>query len=544
MVPGTEPRFDPRDPWDVLHNPSAPNLHWSTSNIGEALPGVPTPLSWSLWDVMEGASREAAFAIGALTRAERRTPAAIEERFIRIFYGRPAVLVEYLVLMGDRLPGTSGEASARGIFGRVPDDIDYHATIRRYPIVAWRLPYTFVNAPRRLRAAAAATDRWYGEQLARVPHLSKSDTAVTFRLAQRKFADMIVIQGHVLYGAVQLLYDALDKLVKKTGVGDLGVLSGTGGAEMLGVVSDIWAASRGRLPLEEVVRRHGFHGPKEGELSSRVWREDQTPLRTLIDEYASRPDSEDPLLRERVRSAERERMEQEVLAAVSPVQRPGTRLLLRLAADRIPLRGVAKRSFMQGFDVSRAAARRLGEFLHEEGVIDASDDAFYLTAEEVTGVPPRNAKELVEMRKERGRLYEQLELPKDWKGVPVPTPIDTTAAPPGTTLEGIGVSTGVIEGVARIVNDPANDEVEPGEILVAPFTDPSWSSVMFISTALVVDIGGALSHAAIVARELGIPCVVNTGHGSRVIRSGDRLRVDGSTGTVEILDRAALPEPA
>jgi pyruvate,water dikinase len=237
-------------------------------------------------------------------------------------------------------------------------------------------------------------------------------------------------------------------------------------------------------------------------------------------------------------------MERDVLAAVSRAERPGTRLLLRLAADRIPLRGVAKRSFLQAFDVGRAAARRLGELLHEEGVIDAPDDVFYLTADEVTGVPPRNAKELVQMRKERGRQYEQVEVPKHWKGMPQPLEIDTTVAAPGTTLEGIGVSSGIVEGVARVVEDPAEDEVEPGEILVAPFTDPGWSSVMFISAALVVDIGGALSHAAIVARELGIPCVVNTGHGSRAIRSGDRLRVDGTAGTVEIVERVALPEPA
>ena len=76
---------------------------------------------------------------------------------------------------------------------------------------------------------------------------------------------------------------------------------------------------------------------------------------------------------------------------------------------------------------------------------------------------------------------------------------------------------------------------------MTPTTDPSWSSVMFISSALVVDIGGALSHAAVVARELRVPCVVNTRSGSRTIKTGDRIRVNGSSGTVEILERAASP---
>ena len=72
-------------------------------------------------------------------------------------------------------------------------------------------------------------------------------------------------------------------------------------------------------------------------------------------------------------------------------------------------------------------------------------------------------------------------------------------------------------------------------MLVAETTDPSWSSIMFISSALVMDSGGALSHAAVVARELEIPCVVNTHTGTKRIRTGDRVRVDGDAGTVEIL---------
>jgi pyruvate,water dikinase len=114
-------------------------------------------------------------------------------------------------------------------------------------------------------------------------------------------------------------------------------------------------------------------------------------------------------------------------------------------------------------------------------------------------------------------------------------------------LTGIGVSAGTVEGVVRVVIDPAQ-ELKPDEILVAPTTDPSWSSIMFVSRALVVDIGGVLSHAAVVARELGLPCVVNTGTGTRRLRTGDRVRVDGKAGTVEILKRAPdpsdLPDPA
>ena len=127
----------------------------------------------------------------------------------------------------------------------------------------------------------------------------------------------------------------------------------------------------------------------------------------------------------------------------------------------------------------------------------------------------------------------------------MPEPISLEDDPGGRpdvipgVITGIGVSAGVVEGVARVVLEPDFAEIEPDEILVSPTTNPSWSSIMFVSAGLVVDIGGALSHAAVVARELGLPCVVNTQVGSRVINTGDRLRLDGKEGTVEILERAA-----
>ena len=89
-----------------------------------------------------------------------------------------------------------------------------------------------------------------------------------------------------------------------------------------------------------------------------------------------------------------------------------------------------------------------------------------------------------------------------------------------------------------MVLDPSEAEVEDWDILVAYTTDPAWVSLMFLSQALVVDIAGLMSHAVVVARELGIPCVMNTQIGTRALRTGDTVRVDGCTGTIEILQRA------
>ena len=115
-------------------------------------------------------------------------------------------------------------------------------------------------------------------------------------------------------------------------------------------------------------------------------------------------------------------------------------------------------------------------------------------------------------------------------------PAEAVAGP----LTGIGVSAGVGRGRARVVTDPADPRgIEPGEVLVAPLTDPAWTPLFLAAIAVVVDVGALQSHAAIVARELGIPAVVSVEGASRQIVDGDELEVDGDRGTVTVVQRAA-----
>jgi pyruvate,water dikinase len=103
-------------------------------------------------------------------------------------------------------------------------------------------------------------------------------------------------------------------------------------------------------------------------------------------------------------------------------------------------------------------------------------------------------------------------------------------------LRGVAASAGVVEGIARVISSPDEiPSVEEGEILVCPITAPSWGPVFGRIRATVSDLGGIMSHAAIVSREYGLPAVVGTGRGTRAIHTGDRLRVDGDTGVVTIL---------
>jgi pyruvate,water dikinase len=449
--------------------------------------------------------------------------------------------MEYLAAVGDRMPGASGEDVVGNLFGRVPETMSFAPSRRRYPVIAVKLPRAMVAAPRRVRRRAPEIDAWWRESVARLPELSPDESRELLREANRTFDESLMWHSLALLSVVQPLLVELTKLVERTGVGDVGALSGSGGAEMA-IVEDIWKASRGIQTVADVVANHGFHGPLEGEISSRVWREDTAPLERMVEGYAMRDESENPVVREQLARAQLPALQQEVLAALPARKRPAARMLLTLAARLIPLRGVGKRSFLQSLDVARGAARRIGEHLAADGALDAPDDVFALTLDELTGTLPGDAKQLVTQRGGRREEYKALRLPGSWRGVPETTSDDEPEVDEGV-ITGIGASAGVAEGVVRVIHDPSFAEVEPGEILVTPTTDPSWASIMFLSAALVVDIGGALSHAAVVARELGIPCVVNTRNGSRTLKTGDRVRVDGSTGTVEVLAAITQGEP-
>jgi pyruvate,water dikinase len=107
----------------------------------------------------------------------------------------------------------------------------------------------------------------------------------------------------------------------------------------------------------------------------------------------------------------------------------------------------------------------------------------------------------------------------------------------GAELRGAAASPGVVEGVARVVIDVRQiGEIRDGDILVCPITSPAWAPIFTKVEAVVTDIGGVMSHAAIVCREYGLPAVVGTGHATARIRTGQTIRVDGSAGTVKIVE--------
>jgi phosphohistidine swiveling domain-containing protein len=523
---------------DPLHRPGGWDTHWTTDNVGEALPGVVTPLGWTFWgDGMDQMCRDVAYALGIFTAAERASPAVDEDRIISVFYGRIALRLEWLGAIGDRMPGTSGPEAISGMLGRVPPTMTFHPTPRRWPMIAARLPRAALTSPRRIRSLAAATSVWWEHQKTQASTSDAETARRAFHEGLHRFHQVMTIHGIGLFSVVNPLIQALGTIVERAGVGDVGLLSGTGGAEM-SLVEDLWSASRGRMSVHQVADRHGYHGPREGEIASRVWRENPGPLEHIIATYASRDEQEDPILHNNEARARLPMMQAQVTAQFPAWQRPAIRALLIQAARIIPLRGVGKVSFLQALDGARAAARRLGELACDKRVLDEADDIFFLTVDELLAGVPADAKTLVAERRAIHVDYSRMRLPASWRGLPDVGVGDSPESEEVAVVTGVGASAGEVTGVARVVTDPSFAEVGQGEVLVAHTTDPSWAAIMFFSAALVVDIGGTISHAAVVARELGLPCVVNTRSGTTAIHDGDLVRVDGTRGTVEILERA------
>lgn len=531
---------------NTLHAHSPEHASWSSINLAEAVPGVMTPLTASAWVPASELGLRAPFhAMGALPSSRRSIPAEPLERITHAFFGRMAVRVDFLCEMGDLIPGQSGAALSRDFFGFVPPTFQSRPSLRRLPAIIVRYPRTLLGIARRIERLRADTDSWWRRQIARMPALELAEAQVLVREAVERFGTNLAAQAVVSACAIQPLQEQLDNMCGVAGVDPAALLRGSPHEEGV-VLDDLWAVSRRALSLEVFLLRHGYHGPGEGEAATRVWREDPTPVLRLIERYADRPDTDGPRATEAQHRRERADAERRLLAGRSVLGRVTARLLLRLARRHLPLRGVGKVSYLQCLDVLRAAARRIGVLLAEQGRIDDGDDVFYLTAEElaepILTATTTDLRTLVLQRRAQRERYQALDVPTSWTGQPEAVPASGTAArgeDPTDLLAGIGACAGVVEGRAVVVLDPSEAEVDEGDVLVAHTTDPAWVSLMFLSSALVVDIGGLMSHAAVVARELAIPCVMNTGHGTTAIRTGDLVRVDGAAGTVEVLERAS-----
>ena len=176
--------------------------------------------------------------------------------------------------------------------------------------------------------------------------------------------------------------------------------------------------------------------------------------------------------------------------------------------------------------------------LVQANVIREKEDIFYLTFQELHDVVRANQVDdrLIHQRKVAFRSYQALTPPRvlTSDGEIIAGAYRRDDVPAGA-LVGLPVSAGLIEGRARVIHDMAEADLEAGDILVTAYTDPSWSPLFVAITGLVTEVGGLMTHGAVIAREYGLPAVVGVERATRLIRDGQRIRVHGTDGYVEIL---------
>jgi phosphohistidine swiveling domain-containing protein len=520
-----------------------PNVLWSPGNVSEAIPGVSTALNWSFVDdAVELAARQAFAAMGVLHPAEVVLNDRAEDRFMVAFYGRTVANIEAMRTIGDRMPGTSANAVEAQLFGVVRPDAVNHPTLSRVPAIAVRMPRTALRLKRDSLALRREIVEWWRGAVLSPP---ESLPAATALLAEARLRYTRAFSLGVLSSMLsQALYDQVVLLVQAAGRPGLQHRLVTGYAGMLetALVTDLWDLARHRTDRATFLLRHGFHGPDEGQLHSRVWREDSRRLDSQLRRYADLGPEAHPSIAEQRQIEVREAAEAELLGALGRFRAPGAKLVLRVARTLVPLREIGKANYTQCLDGARLAARVIGHELAAAGRLDDPDDVFGLTYDELTA--PRLPDDLRGLAAERAAIradYLTTDLPERWTGPPQRHSLSAgDLGPSDKRITGEGVGGGVITGRARVVVDPATEELEPGEILVCRSTDPGWTSLFHLAGGVAVDMGGTMSHAAIIARELGIPCLTCTLDGTRRVRTGDLVRLDGDAGTLAILERPGL----
>jgi phosphoenolpyruvate synthase/pyruvate phosphate dikinase len=204
----------------------------------------------------------------------------------------------------------------------------------------------------------------------------------------------------------------------------------------------------------------------------------------------------------------------------------------------IGYREYPKYSIVSRYFVYKQALLEETERLVQADVLREKEDIFYLTFQELDDVVRTNEvdDQLISQRKHAFRSYQALTPPRvlTSEGEVIAGAYRRDDVPTGALI-GLPVSGGTIEGRARVILDMTEADLEAGDILVTAYTDPSWSPLFVAITGLVTEVGGLMTHGAVIAREYGLPAVVGVEHATRLIRDGQRIRVHGTDGYVEIL---------
>jgi pyruvate,water dikinase len=273
------------------------------------------------------------------------------------------------------------------------------------------------------------------------------------------------------------------------------------------------------------------------------WGDDPDLVLELIRTYLSSATSSDPNEMEKKGIKERENatklvfesLDVRILDRIFPIKRLVFKRLLQLTQKYMMLRENQQFYIGQGYPIARAIVLEIGSRFADKKIINEPTDVFFLKVEEIRsiilGSRERHIQMMVEERKKEFESFKKVEPPslitkdgaKEWSEKEI--------------LKGIGGSPGMVSGTAKIILDIEDfSKFKEGEILIAPTTNPSWTPLFIMAKAVVTEVGGLLSHGAVVAREYGIPAVLGVKNATRRLKNGQKITVDGGSGMVYTKD--------
>ncbi len=570
---------------------------WTDDNVGEVVPGVVTPLSWSVLEPLgNGAFRRFLQRAGV----RRYPPAGLFGRFYgRVYFNQS----QFQRMMhrfypssisqsggGSRLTGIIRaalrltETGLRTLFLILTLPAEVRRLTKSIPQQLADIPASS-GSPRSSRSshsqtlfgnekneknegeesfsnrklwAESETWRQIGQQVLSV-HLAVSIFATLFyslldKLVTR-WSDNSIETAHLLAAlpgmkSAEMGRDLADLAAEAAAEPGLkSCLADASADELVRCVAELPADNRFVRHLERFLSKHGHASLREFELAFPRWRDDagyvllmlQNHLRAHNAGAASNDAAAQQVMRQRAAQAMRWRL------GFGP-RRASFEFLLYWTRRFSVARENAKYTFVMAHSHLRDLYLRLAHRLQEQGALTDSAGLFYLRKEELSEflaghIGGVELGEILVRRQTEQRGYENAQTapPKiieEWpdgslRAVALPADANSN----GTALRGVAASPGRVTGRARVILNPLDStRLERGEILVAPSTNPAWSPLFLNAGALITEVGGLLSHGAIVAREYGLPAVLNVKDATKTIRTGQLLAVDGYTGTVRLLD--------
>lgn len=319
----------------------------------------------------------------------------------------------------------------------------------------------------------------------------------------------------------------------------------------LGYDSGAWLAKAAKVEdsapffaaWEEFLALYGARGSAEIDIYTPRWYEEPLPLLQVIASYLQKEAGSHRRQHERLVEGREVAVKELITHAQRGINgRLRVRLLRRLihvAHEGSVLREHHKFYVIQGFRVIKETIKQVAAQLTEQGQLTQPDDVWFLSWPELLALTKDERSDvgaLVAKRRADLQQYAKLTPPAvlTSDGETPAVKYHVADAPEGA-LVGNPVSAGVVEGTVHVIHDPQTESLSPGEILVASFTDPGWTPLFINAGGLIMEVGGAMTHGSVVAREYGIPAIVGVRAATTELKTGQRVRVDGNRGVIEIL---------